>query len=75
MAKQLRFELDSGATVYWYLRAISCVEFSNGLCYVYEGDNNCAYENLIPDAEAKYYAFIQDKKAKVLTLRERGNNT
>lgn len=71
MTKQLRFELDGGGTVYWYLRAISCVEFNYNTCYVYEGENNANYNNIIPDAEAKYFAFIQDKKAKVLTLRER----
>ena len=69
--KQLRFELDDGATVYRYLRAISCIGFDCLYCDVYEGEECCRYENLIPDAEAEYYKFIQDKKAKVLTLRER----
>lgn len=71
MDKQLRFEIEGGATVYWHLRAISCIEFNGWYCNVYEGEDCSRYENLIPDAEAEYYAFIQDKKAKVLTLSER----
>lgn len=71
MAKQLRFELDDGCTMYWCLRAISCIEFDSSYCNVYEGEDCIRYEDLIPDAEAKYHAFIKDKKAKVLTLRER----
>ena len=73
MAKQLRFELDDGATVYRYLRVVSGIEFKKDSCHFTENTDTRIkqYDNLIPDAEAKYLEFIQDKKAKVLTLRER----
>ena len=78
MAKQLRFELDDGRTLYMYLRGFSTVIFNESECYIVREDDNTrstVYENLIPDAEAKYHGFIKDKKAKVLTLRERENNS
>lgn len=77
MGKQLRIELDNGSTLYMYLRGFSTVIFDESECYIVREDDNTrstVYSNLVPDAEAKYHAFIQDKKAKVLTLRERENN-
>lgn len=73
MGKQLRFELDDGCTAYWYLRVVRSIEFEKDWCDFMEKNETRIkrYDNLIPDAEAKYHAFIQDKKAKVLTLRER----
>lgn len=73
MAKQLRFELDDGCTMYWYIRVVSSIEFDKDSCYIMEDTDMRIkqYDNLIPYAEAKYLEFIQDKKAKVLTLRER----